>query len=199
MAAATWSVLVVLTAASAAAQSTIGGAKGQPWLMVGGASTTILSDCPDCDADGNYRHAASFVANAGVSLNERAEIGAEVTWVPSTAITGDHIRTTFVMGGVQVRPWVRNGFSLKAMSGMAFVRNWVVDLSGGGDPAPPFTSKAFALGIGAGWEWRLRNRLGVQVFGTQNVAALGDLQTSQRRVENVVGNFWSIGAGIVFR
>jgi hypothetical protein len=31
------------------------------------------------------------------------------------------------------------------------------------------------------------------------VATLGDLETSQRRFESVVGNFWSIGAAVVFR
>jgi hypothetical protein len=41
--------------------------------------------------------------------------------------------------------------------------------------------------------------MGVQLFGTQHVATLGDLETSQRRFENVVGNFWSIGAAVVFR
>ena len=78
---------------------------------------------------------------------------------------------------------------------MAFVRNWVVDT----DTSTSFTSKAFALEIGGGWEWRFGRRFGTQVFGSQHVAALGDLQGSTQRVENVMGNFWSVGGGIVIR
>jgi hypothetical protein len=38
------------------------------------------------------------------------------------------------------------------------------------------------------------------VFGSQHVAALGDLTTSNATtVENVVGNFWAVGAAIVIR
>jgi hypothetical protein len=40
----------------------------------------------------------------------------------------------------------------------------------------------------------------VQAFGSQHVAALGDLTTSEETtVENVVGNFWMVGAAIVIR
>jgi hypothetical protein len=37
------------------------------------------------------------------------------------------------------------------------------------------------------------------VFGSQHVAALGDLQGATQRVENVMANFWSVGGGIVIR
>jgi hypothetical protein len=190
-------------ASAAAAQDATGhtpaDGAGRPWIVIGGASTTVLGDCPECSTEGNYRHAGGFLADAGVSLNSRTDLGGELLFVPSTAVTGDDIHTTFVMAVVQFRFWKTSGFFVKAGSGMAFVRNWVVDLSGGTDPAPPFTSKAFALGLGAGWEWRVSPRLGVQVFGAQHVATLGDLETSQARFENVVGNFWSFGGAIVFR
>jgi hypothetical protein len=140
-----------------------------------------------------------LLANIGVSLNSRADIGGEVMWVPSTTVSGETIRTTFVMAVGQFRFWKNRGFFVKGGGGMAFVRNWVVDLSGAGDPAPPFTSKALSVGIGAGWEWRLHPRFGVQVFGSQHVAALGDLQANQTTIENVVGNFWTVGGAIVFR
>jgi hypothetical protein len=39
----------------------------------------------------------------------------------------------------------------------------------------------------------------VQVFGAQHVAALGDLQSGTTTIENVIGNFWSVGAAIVIR
>ena len=76
---------------------------------------------------------------------------------------------------------------------MAFVRNWV-DAIG---PAP-INQKALSVVIGAGWAFRWSERIGLQTFGAQHVAALGDLQGAQE-VEDVVGNFWSIGAAIVIR
>lgn len=194
--------LLAVAAPGVAGAQGSGNERGRPWVVVGGTFTTVLGDCPDCAEDfpESYRHTGGFLANVGVSLNRRTDVGGELFWVPSTARTGDEIRTTFVLAAVQFRPWTTSGFFLKTGAGMAFVRNWVVDLTGGNeDPTPPFTSKAFALNVGAGWEWRVAPRIGVQLFGTQHVAALGDLETSVRKIENVVGNFWSLGGGITFR
>jgi len=191
--------LAWLAPATAAAQQAPPPDGSGAWIVVGGGSTTVLSDCPDCTGENNYRHAGGLLINAGVSLNRRADVGAEVLWVPSTAITGDEIRTTFVMAVGQFRPWVTRGFFLKGGAGMAFVRNWVVDLSGNTDEAPPFTSKALAVVVGAGWEWLLTPKFGFELFGSQHVGALGDIQSSVGRIENVVGNFWTAGGGIVFR
>ena len=191
--------LVATAAAAQDAGNAPADGSGRPWIVIGAASTTVLGDCPDCPPEGNYRHAGGFLVDAGVSLNSRADVGGEVLFVPSTSESGETIHSTFVMAAVQFRFWRTSGFFVKTGAGMAFVRNWVVDLSGGGDPAPPFTSKALALALGAGWEWRFGPRAGVQLFGAQHVAALGDFQVNQTRVENVVGNFWSFGAAIVFR
>ena len=56
-----------------------------------------------------------------------------------------------------------------------------------------------SLVLGTGWEWKVHGRFGVQVFGAQHVAALGDLQANDQTVENVMGNFWSLGTALVFR
>jgi len=198
-------LLLLLQPALAGAQAAAAPTGDSPqmsrlWIVVGGGATTLLTDCSDCGDPENYRHAGSVLAHAGVSLSPRTDVGVEVLWVPSTAVTGDQVRTTFLMASVQFRPWRTRGFFLKAGSGLAFVRNWVVSFEGeaGGD-APPFTSTAFALGLGAGWEWRTAGRFGVQIFGTQHVATLGDIQVTERTAENVVGNFWSAGAAIVIR
>ena len=200
-------VLLPFIATAAAAQQTPAPAAApapktegvHPWVVIGGGYTSVLGDCPDCTQEPNYRSAGSFLANIGVSLNSRADIGGDLMWVPSKTVSGETIRTTYVMAVGQFRFWKDKGFFVKGGAGMAFVRNWVVDLSGGSNTAPPFTSKALSVGIGAGWEWRLRPRFGVQVFGSQHVAALGDLQANQAVIENVVGNFWTIGGAIVFR
>jgi hypothetical protein len=100
------------------------------------------------------------------------------------------------MAAADFRPWKTHGFFLKTGAGMAFLRNWLSALD---DQEPPVRSKAFALAIGAGWEWKVRGRAGVQVFGAQHATALGDMPTSERTIQNVMGNFWSVGAAIVLR
>ena len=77
---------------------------------------------------------------------------------------------------------------------MAFVRNWV-DAIG----PDPINSKALSVVIGAGWAFRPAERFGFQVFGAQHVAALGDIQTAEEEVPDVVGIFWSLGVAIVIR
>jgi hypothetical protein len=191
-------LLLVLSAGVASAQgaplpASSGGWK--PWIVGGGSSTTLLGDCTDCPAD-TYVHDGGVLAIVGSPLTPRTDVGVELFWVPSSSAAGDKINSTYVMGTFQFRPWGSKGFFFRASSGMAFVRNWVVDTA---DTSTSFTSKAFALEIGGGWEWRLSRRFGTQVFGSQHVATLGDLETATTRVENVVGNFWSVGGAIVIR
>jgi hypothetical protein len=165
------------------------------WVVAGGASTTLLGDCTDCAAD-TYLHTGSVMGIVGRSINRRTDIGAEVAWAPTTLASGDSIRITFLMASAQYRPWQTKGFFLRAGSGMAFVRNWLGTVE---ENAPSIRSKAFALAVGAGWEWRASSRLGFQVFAAQHAAALGDLEGKDTTVENVMGNFWSVGAAIVIR
>ena len=190
-------LLLLLSSGVAAAQTATSSSPStgwQPWIVVGGSSTTLLGDCTDCPAD-TYVHDGGVLAIVGTPLTPRTDIGGQLFWVPSSSAAGEPINTTYVMGTFQFRPWGSSGFFVRLSSGMAFVRNWVVDT----DTSTSFTSKAFALEIGGGWEWRFSRRLGTQVFGSQHVAALGDLQGNTQRVENVMGNFWSVGGGIVIR
>ena len=169
---------------------------GRPSLLVGVFSTTSLGDCTDCEGV-PYRTTPSVFISPAWSLNARADLGAEIMWVASRSSDSDRVRVTFLLASLQFRPWVRHGFFLRTGAGMAFVHNWVLSQLGETDTA--FRSKAFALEIASGWEWRLWRHGGVQLFGAQHVGALGDLQTSDRRLENVMSNFWSLGGAIVFR
>lgn len=166
------------------------------WLFAGAAATTLRGDCQDCEQPGAFLHTASFLAGAGRRVNDRMDAGVEVMWTPADSPSGGRIRSTFVLAAAQFRPWQSRGFFLKAGMGMAFVRNWVFDGSG---VQPPVTSKALGLSYSAGWVFRRHARAGLQISGTQHVAALGDFQTSTGPIENVVGNFWSLGAAIVIR
>jgi hypothetical protein len=165
------------------------------WVVVGGGSTSLLGDCSDCAAE-DYIHSGSFLVNAGASINRRTDVGGEFLFVPTTLETGEPISVSFVMASVQFRPWHTRGFFLKAGSGLAYMRNWLGTIDGA---TKAQRSTAFALGLGTGWEWRMRGRFGAQVFGSQHVVAVGDLETNSGIAENVMGNFWSFGAAIVIR
>jgi hypothetical protein len=199
-------VLTGLTAAGASAQSPATAEatpadKSKLWLVAGTAATTLRGDCQECEQPGAFLHTGSLFVAVGRRMNERMDAGVEAVWVPAETATGNQIRATFVLAAAQFRPWQSRGFILKTGMGMTFVRNWVYDGTG---VQPPVTSKALGLTYSAGWVFRRHARVGLQVLGTQHVAALGDFQTGAgtdgpATIENVVGNFWSIGAAIVIR
>jgi len=197
-------VLVWLVPAVATAQT---GTQPQPvdassmpppsrtWVVFGGAPTTLRGDCTFCEVEGRefrYNHTWSLAANVGIRLSSRMDAGAEVAWVPATTVAGDPFRTTFLLGIAQFRPWESQGFFLKGGAGMAFVRNWLF-------ADRTLTQKALAVAIGGGWVFRRSERVGVQIYATQHAAALGDFELPEGTLENVMGNFWSIGAAVVFR
>ena len=194
-------VLVCLTPAAAAAQDQAADTAqvSEPhrgWFVFGGAPTTVRGDCTFCEVEGreaNYLHTWSLVADVGVRVSSRLDTGIEVAWVPATTVDGDTFRSTFVIGVAQFRPWDSQGFFLKAGMGMAFVRNWLFAAD------TPITQKAPALAIGGGWAFRRDKRLGFQIYGAQHVAALGDFELREGTLENVMGNFWSLGAAVVIR
>jgi hypothetical protein len=94
----------------------------------------------------------------------------------------------------QFRPWRSHGFFLKGGAGIALVRNWVDALG-----PESINSKALSVVIGGGWAFRTRERVGLLLLATQHAVALGDIQTADGTVDDVMGNVWSLGAAIVFR
>jgi hypothetical protein len=163
------------------------------WIVAGGAFATVRSDCQTCEEDFPYRHAGSILGNFGYRVNDRMDVGGELFWMPVETAQG-RIRTTHIDAVAQFRPWVSHGFFLKGGAGMAFVRNWV-DLLG----PEAINSKALSVVIGGGWEFRPVKRVGLQMFATQHVAALGDVKTAELDVPDVIGNFWSLGVALVIR
>ncbi len=163
------------------------------WLVGGVAFATLRGDCQTCEDDYPYRHAASVIANAGYRVNDRMDVGGELFWMPVDTPDG-RIRTTHIDAVAQFRPWSSQGFFVKGGAGMAFVRNWV---DGIGPNA--INSKVLSVVIGGGWAFRPAGRLGLQVFGAQHVAAIGDLVTLEENIPDVVGNFWSLGVAVVIR
>lgn len=179
--------------ATSAAAAGNASAASNLWLVAGGAFATLRGDCQTCEGDYPYRHAGSVLGNIGYRVDNRMDVGAELFWMPVDTEDG-RVRTTHVDAVAQFRPWMSHGFFIKGGAGMAFVRNWV-DLLG----SESINSKALSVVIGAGWVFRPTARLGLQIFGAQHAGALGDLQTSDGEVPDVMANFWSLGAGVVIR
>jgi hypothetical protein len=188
-------VVVALAPTEAAAQpaSTPPPLPSRLWLTAGAASATLRGDCQTCETDYPYRHDGSVLVNAGYRVNHRMDVGLEVFWVPMGTAQGT-IRTTHFDAVAQFRPWASQGFFMKGGAGMAYVRNWIDTTS-----SEALNSKALSVVIGAGWEFMPLRRVGFQIFGSQHVAALGDLATIDGDIPDVVGNFWSFGAAIVIR
>jgi len=173
--------------------------QSRTWIVIGGTSTTLRGDCQeDCVAHGtgSYIHTGSILAIGGFRVNPQMDAGVEVSWVPATSKAGDDIRSTFILAAAEFRPWNSQGFTLKAGMGMAFIRNFIYDGTG---TLPPITSKALGLTYSAGWTFRRTERIGLQVFGAQHMAALGDFQTGGVTAENVIANYWSVGGALVIR
>jgi hypothetical protein len=163
------------------------------WVVAGGAFVAQRGDCQTCEEDFEYRQAGGLLADIGYSVTRRMDVGGELFWTSAETASG-HIRTTQLDAVAQFRPWTSKGFFVKGGAGMAFVRNWV-DASGPG----AINSKALSVIIGGGWAFRPAERVGMQIFAMQHASALGDLQTATGEVGDVMGNFWSFGAAIVFR
>ena len=184
-----WCALIILAPTVCAAQTD----ESRLWIVAGGASATVRGDCQTCEEDYPYRHGPGILANAGYRVNPRMDIGAEIFWVPLETASGT-INTTHLDAVAQFRPWQTKGFFFKGGAGMAFVRNWVDTIGSGA-----INSKALSVVIGTGWVFRAEKRVGFEVFASQHAGALGDLQTSSGDVPDVLGNYWSIGAALVFR
>ncbi len=166
------------------------------WIVGGGGSSTFLADCTECEDPEDYRHSGGVLVNAGRAVTRKLDFGAEIFW-STTAATADseRARTTFALAVTQFRPWQSQGFFVKVGLGIGFIRNSVTIEGESGE----FLTKALAVGIGAGWEWRLRGRFGAQVYGAQYAAAAGDLLVNAGTANDVLVNYWSVGGAIVIR
>ena len=186
-------VLVWLIAASAVAQEAQPEPPSRLWIVAGAASGTLRGHCQDCAQDFPFRHGPVLTGNAGYRVSPRTDVGVDVFWMQWRNESG-RIRATAIDAVAQFRPWTSKGFFVKGGAGMAFVRNWVQTIG-----PHPDDSKALAVVFGGGWEFKPKGRLGLQLFATQHVGALGDLQTANGAIADVTGNFWSLGAAIVIR
>jgi hypothetical protein len=169
------------------------------WIVVGGTATTLRGDCQeDCPQQGmgSYLHTGSVLGIVGYRVNRQMNVGVEVSWVPATSKADQDFRSTFLLAAAEFRPWASRGLFLRGGMGMVFVRNFVFDDSG---ELPTVTQKALGLTYAIGWTFRHTKRVSLQIFGAQHVAAIGDFQNAGVTINDVIGNYWSVGAAIVIR
>ena len=150
-------------------------------------------DCQTCEEDYPYRHGPGILFDGGYRVNPRMNVGGELFWVPLETASGT-LNTTHIDAVAQFRPWSTHGFFLKGGAGMAFIRNWVDTLGPGA-----INSKALSVVVGGGWIFFPEKRVALELFASQHAGALGDLKTADADVPDVMGNYWSFGASIVFR
>lgn len=171
------------------------------WLVGGVGFGAARAGCPECNPDGVFSDGRSLLMDAGFRVNRRLDFGVEVAYSSSRfeQTDAEAIPTTFVMGVVQVRPFDTRGFFFKTGMGAGIVGS---GLTGpfGPQPEGTYTTNTLALVYGAGWVFRREQRFALQVHGTHHVAALGELTINDKQsIENVVGNYWNLTVGIVFR
>lgn len=184
-------IAIVLSALPASGSAQQAGSK--LWIVAGGGSSTVRGDCQTCEDDYPYRHGGSVLGNIGMRVSPRVDVGAEVLWVPVDTAAGQ-IRVTHVDAVGQFRPWKTRGFFLKTGAGMGFARNWIDTLG-----SDAINQKGLSVVIGGGWVFRAEQRVAFQFFASQHALGLGDLQTEHAVVNDVMGNYWTIGGAIVFR
>ena len=173
------------------------------WIVGGGGFSVARAGCTDpaapCDPSGLFANSRSILLDAGLRVSPKVDAGVEMLWV-STPVDGEApIRTTFILGVGQLRPWDQFGFFLRAGMGISFAGNGLYSPIGR-RLAPPFTTNALGLTYGTGWIVGWNRRRALQINATHHVAAIGELTTtSGESVKNIVANYWTIGAAVVLR
>jgi len=169
------------------------------WIVGGGGFSVARAGCATCSRAGVFNNSKSLLLDFGVRTSPRVDAGVELLWVSSKIESEDPIRTTFIVGLAQFRPWVDKPFFVRAGMGVSFAGNGLYTPIG--PPlAPPFSTNALAVMYGIGWTIKTDRKYNVQIHLTQHVAALGELTTvSGSSVRNVVGNYWTIGTALVLR
>jgi len=168
------------------------------WFVAGGGGVLARGHCDLCDRQGVFLYSPGILVDAGIQVNKRVDVGFELSWVTSKFEQFEPIRTTFVLGVGQFRPWVDRGLSLRGGMGVGFVGNGLYNLAQR-DLKPPYTTNALAVVLGIGWEFLRDDRVTFQILTTQHVAALGELTTERGSIQNVVGNYWLVGGMLVIR
>lgn len=197
-------VLIVWLAPAAAAAEQTGSPeppalRSKLWIVGGGGFSMARAGCATCDRAGVFMNSTGIFFDVGGRISPRVDAGVELMFVSVRIEDQEPVRTTFVLGIGQFRPWVDRGLYLRAGMGVGFAGNGLYSPFGPA-LAPPYSTNALGLTYGLGWIFRRERRWTVQANFAHHIAALGELSTvTGSTVKNVIGNYWTSGAAIVFR
>lgn len=186
---------LILESRHAVAQAQTGEPLVGTYVAAGLGGTRFRGECCERRA-GELATATTVVLEGGLTLKRRADVGAKVIWTTATD-EGESLNTLAIVASAAYRFWPRRGFYVSGGAGMGVVTDIfeLLDESTLSDRA-----KGLAVDIAAGWEWPLWKRMRIQAFGSQHVVSLGDLPTPVGvSLDNLIINYWSIGARLVFR
>jgi len=169
------------------------------WLVGGMGYAVARAGCDICDPAGQFHESRSVTVTGGLHVTPRVDAGIEAHWVGLKVGGDDPMRTTFILGTAQLRPWDRHGFFVRTGLGVGIVGRGLYRPFGP-SLAPPYTTNALGFVYGAGWLVKVKDRWAIQAHATHYVAALGELTKADgTTMLNVVGNYWTVGMAIVVR
>jgi hypothetical protein len=169
------------------------------WMVGGGGFTMARAGCAKCDRSGVFTNSKGLFFDVGGRVSTRVDFGVEFMAVSARIETEKPIRTTFILGIGQFRPWLDRGLYVRAGIGVGFAGNGIYSPIGW-KLQPPYSTNALGVTYGLGWVFMRERRWGVQANFQHHIAALGELTTeSGKTVKNVVGNYWTSGVAIVYR
>ena len=99
------------------------------WIVAGGGGVLARGHCSTCSREGVFFYSPGLLVDAGIQINRRVDAGIEVSLVSSRIEDLEPIRTTFVLGVGQFRPWADYGLSLRAGMGIGFVGNGIYNFA----------------------------------------------------------------------
>ena len=169
------------------------------WIVGGGGFSMTRAGCADCSREGVFTNSKGFFFDLGGRVSPRVDVGVELMFVSGRMTAEeDPLRTTFVLGIGQFRPWTDRGLYLRAGMGVGFAGNGIAGPIG--HLEPPYSTNALGVTYGLGWIFKQERRWTVQIVFSHHVAAIGELSTvTGESIKNVVGNYWTSGMAIVFR
>ncbi|MFO7692546.1 MAG: hypothetical protein R6V57_05630 [Vicinamibacterales bacterium] len=191
---------LLAAAGPALAQQAVAPSHGGFIFALGGGYAATKSDCSNCGSNeatassgrgATYDDVAFLSASPLWRVNARIAAGAEVQFETSRK----DARVLYVMGALRYRPWVSQGFFVRAGYGLVRVRANLTLPDGTGGKG---TYQGVGLNYGIGWELFKDSRVSFAPFGAHYVSTLSKVTVGDFQSVNVIGNVWVAGVQVFF-
>jgi hypothetical protein len=190
-------VLLALAAAQATAQQPAQRERGDFGLAFGIGYAAAKADCSNCSPEGEYGSGAVYTDVTAFAV-------APVWWVNPKVVAGVELqieasrkeaRAVYLLGIVRFHPWEGSGFFLRGGYGLLQVKS-PLNLPDGSVSTAKY--RGMALTYGAGWMFRQNSRLAWGPYAAHYVGTLGSAVIGSFQAQNIIGNTWFAGVGVVF-